>query len=134
MFDIEKQLNRAITFVGLSVCLSVWWWLSNTFIKVQPWYMYQYASKNSWVWHWLKALLSKNWFSFFSFSDAQKFHHLLGCHSIGINSSLVFFKCFAFFRFNMASQKSDNVVIDWQKKTALIRLKIKIICLTKKLS
>ena len=40
----------------------------------------------------LIALLSKNWFYFFFLSsDIQKFHHLLGCHAIGINSSLVFF-------------------------------------------
>ena len=29
--------------------------------------------------------------SFFSTSDMQKFHHLLGCHAIGINPSLIFF-------------------------------------------
>ena len=36
--------------------------------------------------------LHKNWFCFFFliFWNA-KFHHLLGCHAIGINSSLIFF-------------------------------------------
>ena len=29
--------------------------------------------------------------SFFSSSDTQKFHHLLGCQAIGINSSLIVF-------------------------------------------
>ena len=29
--------------------------------------------------------------SFFSCSDMQKWHHFLGCHVIGINSSLAFF-------------------------------------------
>ena len=29
--------------------------------------------------------------SLFSTSDMQKFHHLLGCHAIGINPSLIFF-------------------------------------------
>ena len=51
--------------------------------------------------------------SFFSFSDTQKFYHL----------SESFFKCFAFLKFD---------ILD--KKTVLIRLKIKTICLTKKLS
>ena len=46
--------------------------------------------------------------SLFSSSDMEKFHYLLGCHAIGINSSLIFFKCFVFFKFNMPSQKSDK--------------------------
>ena len=54
--------------------------------------------------------------SFFSFSDMQKFHHLFGCHAIGINYSLIFFKCFTFFRFNMVD-----------KRAVLNRLKIKAI-------
>ena len=29
--------------------------------------------------------------SFFSSSEMQQFHHLLGCHTIGHNSSLIFF-------------------------------------------
>ena len=45
--------------------------------------------------------------SFFSSSDTQKFHHLLGCHNTDINSSVILFKCFAFFKLNMPSQKSD---------------------------
>ena len=54
--------------------------------------------------------LCKNRFFFFLFSsaDMQKFHHVLGCHNIGINSLLIFFKFFAFFKFNMPSQKSDK--------------------------
>ena len=43
----------------------------------------------------------------------------------------IFFKFFAFFRFNMPSQKSDNTFID-DKKAILIRLRNKAICLTKK--
>ena len=40
----------------------------------------------------LKALLNKiGSIPFFSSSDMQKFHHLLRCHAIGINSSLIFF-------------------------------------------
>ena len=58
--------------------------------------------------------------SFFISSDMQKLHHLLGCHTIGINSALIFFKCFAFFKFNMLD-----------KKAVLTREKIKTICLTK---
>ena len=42
-------------------------------------------------------LMHTHCFFFFSSSDMQKFRHLLGCHTIGINSSLVFFKCFTFF-------------------------------------
>ena len=66
----------------------------------------------------------------------QKSHRLLGCHAVGINSSLMFFKSFAFFKFNMPSKKSDNIfktdikavptrekILD--KKAVLIRLKIK---------
>ena len=61
--------------------------------------------------------------SFFSSADMQKYYHLLGFHIIGINSSLnIFSKFFAFSKFN---------ILD--KKTVLIRLKIKKICLTKKL-
>ena len=46
----------------------------------------------------LKAFFSKNQL------DKQKLHHLLGYHAIGINTSLIFFKCFAFFKFTMPSQ------------------------------
>ena len=45
--------------------------------------------------------------SFFSSFDIRKFHHLLACHNTGINS-LHLLKSFAFFKFNMPSQKSDN--------------------------
>ena len=38
----------------------------------------------------------------------QKFIHLLGCHAIGINSSLIFFNCFVFSKSNMPIQKSDK--------------------------
>ena len=58
---------------------------------------------------------------FFSSSDMQKFHHFLGCHTTAINSSVIFVKCFAFFRLN---------ILD--KKAVLIRLKIKLICLREK--
>ena len=80
----------------------------------------------------LKALLCKNRFYFFiSFSDTQKLHHLLGCHAIGINSSrILLYKCFPFFKFNMPIQASDNIL---DKNAVLIRLKIKVNCLTKKL-
>ena len=45
-----------------------------------------------------KALLSKNRFNFFtSTSHMHKFHHLLGCYPIGINSSLIFFKVLCIF-------------------------------------
>ena len=53
----------------------------------------------------------------------QKFHHLLGCHAADIK---LFFKCFAFFKFNIPSQKSD-------KKAVLTRLRIITMCLAKKL-
>ena len=59
--------------------------------------------------------------SFFSSSDMHQAHHLYGCHAAGINSSLIFFKCFAFFKFSMLD-----------KKAVLTRGKIKTICLTKK--
>ena len=46
---------------------------------------------------------------FFSSSDMYQSHHPLGYHATGINSSLIFFfKFFAFFKFNMPSQKSDK--------------------------
>ena len=60
---------------------------------------------------------------FFLSSDLQEFHHLLGRHATGINSSLIFFKCFAFFKLSMLDK---NVV--------LIRLKIKAIYLKKNIS
>ena len=66
----------------------------------------------------LKELLSKNWFYFF-FSPSpgmKKSQHLLGCHAIDINSSVIsFFKCFTFLKFNMPSQTSDNIMIAWQE-------------------
>ena len=37
--------------------------------------------------------------------DISKFHSLLECHTNGISSSLIFFQYFAFFKFNIASQK-----------------------------
>ena len=45
------------------------------------------------------------------------------------NRFYLFFRCFLFFKFNMPCQKSGNIL---DKKTVLIRLKIKAICLTKK--
>ena len=53
--------------------------------------------------------LSKNRFYFFFliFWHA-KIHHLLGCHAIVINSSLIFFKGFPFFKFNIPKKKSDK--------------------------
>ena len=67
------------------------------------------------------ALLNKNrLYFFFLSSHIHKIHHVLGCHAIGDNFSLIFFKFFAFLKFKMPSQKN-----------VLIRLKIKIICLTK---
>ena len=71
----------------------------------------------------LKSLLSKNQFYlFFSSSDMHQSYHLLGYHGTGIKFSFIFFKFFAFLKFNMLD-----------KKAVLIRLKIKTICLTKKL-
>ena len=64
----------------------------------------------------LKALLSKICSIFFSSSDMQKFQLLLGNHAIGISSSLIFFKCFTFFKFNMPRQKSENIFVDQQKR------------------
>ena len=55
--------------------------------------------------------------SFFSSSDMQKSHHLLGYHTIGImigiNYAFNFFNFFAFFKSNMPSQKS---CLDWKLK------------------
>ena len=81
----------------------------------------------------LKPLLVKIGFvSFFSSSNMQKLYHLLGCHAIGMNSSLIFFlSALSFFKFTMPSQKSDNML---DKKAVLIRLKIKTICLKKSCS
>ena len=63
--------------------------------------------------------------SFFSSSDMQKLHHLLGKHAIDIKSSLIFFKCLAFFKFTMPSQKSDKIFIHWQKKLSWLVWKLK---------
>ena len=41
--------------------------------------------------HCSKQFGSSSFFSYKSFFEIQKFHHLLGCHAIGINSSLIFF-------------------------------------------
>ena len=58
--------------------------------------------------HFYKPLVKIGSLFCFSSSDMQKFHHLLGCNTIGIISSHIFFlKCFAFLKFNMPRQKSD---------------------------
>ena len=55
----------------------------------------------------LKALLENNQFYFFFLIFwHSKFHSLLD--AVGINSSLIFFKCFAFFKFNVLTQKFDK--------------------------
>ena len=41
--------------------------------------------------HFYKSSIKIGSISFFPSSDAQKFHHLLGCHAIDINSSLIYF-------------------------------------------
>ena len=41
--------------------------------------------------HWKHYSIKIGSISFLSTSDMQKFHHLLGCHSVGINSSLIFY-------------------------------------------
>ena len=47
--------------------------------------------------HTLLQPLNKNWtISFFTSSDMQKFHHLLGCHPTGINSSLFYLSSLRF--------------------------------------
>ena len=46
--------------------------------------------------------------TFFLSSNIQKFHHLLGSHATDIGSSHIFLKCFAFFKLNIPSQKSDK--------------------------
>ena len=43
--------------------------------------------------------------SFFSSSDKHQPHHLLACHTTGINASFIFFKCFSFFQFEYAKPK-----------------------------
>ena len=48
--------------------------------------------------------------SFFSSSEIQKFHYILGFNAIGINSSFIylsFFKCIVFFKFTMPGWKSN---------------------------
>ena len=66
---------------------------------------------------------------FLESSDKYKFGHIIRCHATGITllaSSYLgigiksFFKCFEFFKFNMLDEKP-----------VLIRLKMKISCLTK---
>ena len=66
---------------------------------------------------------------FLEYSDKYKFGHIIRCHATGITllaSSYLgigiksFFKCFEFFKFNMLDEKP-----------VLIRLKMKISCLTK---
>ena len=57
----------------------------------------------------IKRLISKNRFYFFSSYDMQKFHHLLRCHDIGINSTAIYFlNALRLLEFTMQSQKSDK--------------------------
>ena len=44
--------------------------------------------------------------SIFSSSDMHQFHHLLGCHAIGLILYFIFLNFFSFFKFNMPSQNS----------------------------
>ena len=77
----------------------------------------------------LKAL-SIGSISFLLSSDMQKFHHLLGCDAIGINSSFIFFfKFFPFLIFNVPNQNSDknnSIVIIFINITIKINIKIHI--------
>ena len=63
--------------------------------------------------------------SVFSSSDMHQSYHLLGCNATGISSLLLFFKYFAFFSFNMESQKSD--MNDSTRIIIIIKIIIKII-------
>ena len=56
----------------------------------------------------------------------HKLHHLLRCYTTGINSSLIFLECFAFFKYITPSQKSDmnNIIrINYIKIIILIKIK-----------
>ena len=49
----------------------------------------------------------------------QTFHHYLGCHAIGINFSLIFFKCFALFKLTTPSQISN---MNYRIRTIFIKI------------
>ena len=59
--------------------------------------------------HFHNSLINIGSIYFLSSFDMDQFHHLLRCHTIGIDTSFnIFFKFFAFFKLNMISQKSDK--------------------------
>ena len=62
--------------------------------------------------------------SFFSSSEMHQSYHLLECNATGINSLLLLFKYFAFFSFNMESQRSD---MNDSTRIIIIKIIIKII-------
>ena len=80
----------------------------------------------------IKSITEKKLFLFLSFylltykNDAVLFEDAV---LLVLILHLSFFKCFGLFKFNVPSQKSDNM---YNKKIVLIRLKVKAICLTKK--
>ena len=57
----------------------------------------------------LKSLLSKKRFFFFSSSDTHKFHHLLRCHTTGVNYSFISFLDFLHFS-NLLCQANKAVL------------------------
>ena len=78
--------------------------------------------------------------SFFSSSDIHQSHHLLRCHTAGINSSLISFLSSLGFS-NLICLTKNLSWLDWKLKTICLAKKLcwlekknKTICLTKKLS
>ena len=72
--------------------------------KHQTWKIMNYIKSSCIIFF---AKMTRCSLSFFSSFDIQKFHHLLGCHTIAINSSFIFFKCSEFFKFTTPSPKSE---------------------------
>ena len=65
--------------------------------------------------HFYNPSVKIGFISFISSSDTKKFHHLLGYHATGINSSFnYFFKCFAF----------SNLIINMNNSTRIIFIEV----------
>ena len=73
----------------------------------------------------LKSIFIKIGSISFSISDMPKSHYLLGCHAIGINSSLIFFKVLCVFKIYYAKPKVWQYFYRLTKKLSWLDWKLK---------
>ena len=58
--------------------------------------------------------------SFSSYYDTQKFHHLLGCHAISINSSLLFLSVLRFLNLICKAKSLIRITVSGSSSSKLL--------------